>query len=69
MGAVCGLCDKMFSTPPRWQAAALSALHEAAEVYMCGVFEDANLVARHAKWVMVNEKDVALVRHLRGEET
>ncbi len=69
VGAVRGICDKMFSTPPRWQAAALSALHEAAEVYMCGVFKDANLVARHAKRVTVNEKDVALVRHLRGKET
>ncbi len=69
MGMVHGICDKMFSTPPRWQAAALSALPEAAEVYMCGVFEDTNLVARHTKRVTMNEKDIALVRHLRGEET
>ncbi len=68
-GTVHGICNTMFDTPPRWQAAALSALHEAAEVYMCGVFEDANIVARHAKRVTVNEKDVALVRHLSGEET
>ncbi len=65
MGAVHGICNKMFDTLPRWQVATLSALHEAVEVYMCGVFEDANNVARHAKWVTVNEKDIALVRHLR----
>ncbi len=69
MGMVHGICNKMFSTPSRWQVAALSALHEAVEVYMCGVFEDTNLVARHVKRVTVNEKDIALVRHLCGEET
>ena len=34
--------------PMRWTKGALEALHEAAENYMVGLMEDANLLAIHA---------------------
>ena len=33
----------------RWQPSALEAIQEAAEAYLVGLFEDANLCAIHAK--------------------
>jgi histone H3 len=33
----------------RWQSLAIEALQEAAEAYLVGLFEDANLCAIHAK--------------------
>lgn len=43
------------------------ALQEAAEAYLIGVFEDANLCAIHAKRVTVMPKDIQLARRIRGE--
>ena len=51
----------------RFQGTAILALQEAAEAYMTGVFEDANLAAIHAKRVTIQPKDVSLVRRIRGE--
>ncbi len=45
----------------------MQALREAAESYMVGLFEDAMLAAIHAKRVTVQDKDLKLVRRLRGE--
>ncbi|KAM0869840.1 hypothetical protein ACQ4PT_040404 [Festuca glaucescens] len=38
-----------FKTDLRFQSSAVSALHEAAEAYLVGLFEDTNLCAIHAK--------------------
>ena len=43
------------------------ALQQAAEAYLVGVFEDANLCAIHAKRVTIMPKDMQLARRLRGE--
>ena len=51
----------------RFQAVALLALQEASEVYLTGLFEDANLCAIHATRVTVMKKDLDLARRLRGE--
>ncbi|KHJ93151.1 core histone H2A/H2B/H3/H4 [Oesophagostomum dentatum] len=51
----------------RWQANALLALQEAAEVYLTCMFEDTNLAAIHARRVTIMPKDIHLVRRLRGE--
>ena len=51
----------------RFQAAALTALQEAAESYLTGLFEDANLCAIHANRVTVMKKDLDLARRIRGE--
>ncbi|XP_054160370.1 histone H3-like [Oppia nitens] len=50
-----------------FQTAALSALQETAEVYLVGLFEDANLCAIHAKRVTIMPRDIQLSRRIRGE--
>ena len=50
----------------RWQARALFALQQAAEAYMVAYLCDANLLAIHAKRSMIMEKDMVLVRRMRG---
>jgi histone H3 len=51
----------------RFQSQALLALQEAAESYLTGLFEDANLCAIHAARVTVMKKDLDLARRIRGE--
>ncbi len=51
----------------RFQGSALIALQEAAESYLTGLFEDANLCAIHANRVTVMKKDLDLARRIRGE--
>jgi len=51
----------------RLQSTAVLALQEAAEAYLVGLFEDANLCAIHAKRVTVMSKDIQLARRIRGE--
>ena len=50
----------------RFQVAALEALQEAAESYMVGLFESANLAAVHAHRVTLTIKDLLLARRIRG---
>jgi histone H3 len=50
----------------RWQSTAILALQQAAEAYLTGVFEDANLCAIHAKRVTIMPKDILLARRIRG---
>ena len=51
----------------RFQSSAVFALQEAAEAYLVGTFEDANLCAIHAKRVTIMPKDIKLARRIRGE--
>ena len=53
----------------RWQASAMLAMQEAAEAYMVGLLEDANLCAIHTKRVTVMPKDIHLARRIRGERS
>lgn len=53
----------------RVQGLAVSALQEAAEAYLVGLFEELNLCAFHAKRVTIMPKDIQLVRRIRGEWT
>ena len=50
----------------RFQSAALLALQEAAEAFLVGLFEDANLCAIHAKRVTIMRKDMQLAIRIRG---
>ncbi|RPA83841.1 histone-fold-containing protein, partial [Ascobolus immersus RN42] len=50
----------------RWQSAAILALQEAAEAFLVHLFEDANLLAIHAKRVTIMQKDIQLARRIRG---
>ena len=51
----------------RIQAGALTALQEACEAYLVGMFEDTLLCAVHAKRVTITPKDISLARRLRGD--
>jgi histone H3 len=51
----------------RFQGSAVMALQEAAEAYLVGLLEDANLCAIHCKRVTIQPKDLQLARRLRGE--
>ncbi|CAN6917453.1 unnamed protein product [Brassica oleracea] len=46
---------------------AVTALHEAAEAYLVGLFEDTNLCAIHARRVTFMLKDIQLARRIRSE--
>ncbi|XP_057509169.1 uncharacterized protein LOC130791864 [Actinidia eriantha] len=56
-----------FKTDLRFQSSAVSALQEASEAYLVGLFEDTNLCAIHAKRVTIMPKDMQLARRIRGE--
>ena len=56
-----------FAQDLRFQASALSALQEASEAYLVGLFEDTNLCAIHARRVTIMPKDIQLSRRIRGE--
>nr|CAD1818801.1 unnamed protein product [Ananas comosus var. bracteatus] len=51
----------------RFQSHAVLALQEAAEAYLVGLFEDANLCAIHARRVTIMPRDIQLARRIRGE--
>ena len=44
--------------PLRWTASSLGALHEGAEAYLLGMFENAYLCTRHAKRKTLLPKDI-----------
>ena len=52
----------------RFQSSAILALQEAAEAYLVGLMEDANMCAMHARRVTIRPKDMQLARRLRGEK-
>ena len=58
-----------FKSDLRFQSTAILALQEAAESYLVGMFEDANLCAIHAKRVTIMPKDIQLARRIRGEKS
>ena len=53
----------------RFRSSAISALQEAAEAYLVGLFEDTNLCAIHAKRITIMPRDIQLARRIRGERT
>jgi histone H3 len=56
-----------FKQDLRFQSSAITALQEASESYLTGLFEDTNLCAIHAKRVTIYPKDIQLARRIRGE--
>lgn len=56
-----------FKTDLRFTKDALLCVHEAAEAYLVGLFEDTNLLAIHARRVTIQPKDIQLARRIRGE--
>ena len=58
-----------FKADLRFQESAVLAMQQAAESYLVGVFEDANLCALHANRVTILPKDIQLTRRIRGDLT
>ncbi len=58
-----------FNAAFRVQAQMLICLQEATEAYMVQFFEESQLCAIHAKRVTVMDKDMRLVKRLRGERS
>ena len=56
-----------FKTDLRFQSAVILCLQEAAEAYLVGLLEDANLCAIHARRVTIMPRDIKLARRIRGE--
>ncbi|KAH3765208.1 Histones H3 and H4 [Pelomyxa schiedti] len=56
-----------YKTDLRFESVAVTALQEAAEAYITGLYEDSNLCAIHAKRITIWPKDFQLARRLRGE--
>jgi histone H3/H4 len=50
----------------RFQRHTMLALQEAAEAFLAGLFQDANLCALHAERVTITCRDMILVRRIRG---
>lgn len=57
-----------FKADFRFQSSAVSALQEASEAYLVGLFEDTNLCALHAKRVTIMPKDIQLAKRIRGKQ-
>uniref|UniRef100_A0A3Q3BJ23 Core Histone H2A/H2B/H3 domain-containing protein n=1 Tax=Kryptolebias marmoratus TaxID=37003 RepID=A0A3Q3BJ23_KRYMA len=55
-----------FKTNLRFQSPAVTALQEASEAYLVGVFEDTNLCAILSKRVTIMPKDTQLARRIHG---
>ena len=53
--------DFAFGDELHWTVDAIMALQHAAEARLVGMFEDANLHAIHARYVMTMLKDIQLV--------
>ena len=65
----CRLCKyiiQQINPNLRVQFIALEALQIAAEGYLVGMLEEANLVAIHAKRITIQPKDMLLVQRIRG---
>lgn len=53
----------------RWTKTAVDALQQAAEAFVVGVLEEANLCAIHGKRVTIMDRDIALTLRLRLKHT
>ena len=56
-----------FKSDLRFQGSAILACQEAAEAYIVGLLEDANLCSLHSKRVTIKPKDIQVARRIRGE--
>lgn len=56
-----------FKNDLRFTPQAFASLQEASEAYLAKVFEDANLLAIHARRVTVKPEDLKLTLRVRGE--
>ena len=53
---------------PHWAKGAVDALHKAAESYLVGMMEDANLLTIHAKRYTIQPRDIQLAHCICGDK-
>ena len=58
-----------FKMDLRWEAKAILYLQQAAEAYLVGFLEDANLCAVHTKWQTIMPKDIQIACRIQGKRT
>ena len=58
---------QLFKTEVRFQAATLDALQEAAEAYLVGLLEDANLCCIHSRHVTLMPKHIQLAMRIHSD--
>jgi histone H3 len=51
----------------RWKSEAIIGIQEAAEAFIVGLLEDANLCAIHAKRITIMPKDLQLASRIKGK--
>ena len=64
---VCEIAQEVGKTDMCFQGSTIICLHEAAEAFLVGLMEDANLCAIHAKRVTIMPKDIQLACCIWGE--
>ena len=64
---VCQIALEVGKYDMHFQGCAILCLQEAAEAYLVGLMEDANLCAIHTKRVTVMPKDIQLAQCIHGE--
>lgn len=64
---VCYHITREINEEVKFQSQALVALQIATEAYICGLFEDTNLLCNHARRVTIMPRDMLLARRIRGE--
>ena len=52
----------------QFEGSAILALQEALEAYLTNLFEDSQLLAIHAKWIMIMPRDIQFAQRIRGEK-
>ena len=69
------VCDQVWqemkgedAPPLRWTASGLGVLHEGAEAYLIGVFENAYLCTLQAHRKTLLPRDIDLARQIRGDD-
>ena len=69
------MCDEVWqemkgddAQPLRWTTSSLEVLHEGAETYLIGIFENVFLCTRYVKRKMLLPKDIDLARRIRGDD-
>ena len=55
------------SVQVHFQSTAIAALHEAADNFIVGLFEDVNLLAVHTRHVTIMPRDICLALRIRGD--
>ena len=64
---VCEIALKVEWYNMHFQVCTILTLQEAAEAYLVGLLEDANLCTIHTKCITIMPKDIQLAQHIHGE--